>query len=281
MGFGKSCVLVCLLVTAGGCLTRHGTPVYECTRTEIGAFNQALDIFKHRFGSYPPSRVKLSETGNYPERDQPGTLDADSVAFLTRMWPRLRLGPGAEIDWNHDGRIEGDWTLEGDECLVFFLGGVQTQGEGNNDCCGFAADPDNPMWPPESGKPRVGPFFEFRAHRLRDLHGRGFFSYLDAFGKQPYAYFSAFSYDRYGGTDCSALGVWPYAESLRPRPRFWNTNSCQIICAGPDGRFGPGTTDASRVWTPANAGTVPPDGRDDLSNFHPVPLGVPRSGNDG
>src|SRR5262249_60861996 len=115
---------------------------------------------------------------------------------------------------------------------------------------------------------KIAPFFEFKPSQLRDIHGRGFFSYLDFYGQQPYAYFSSYNvvngYNRYGGTDCPTLGVWPYAQEWQPVPRFWNPDSFQIISAGRDGKFGPGATDASRVWSPATGQAMPVEGPDGL-----------------
>jgi hypothetical protein len=230
----------------------------------------AAGAFKTKFGFYPPSRIKLSETCNYPERDRPGTLDADSVSLLRQLWPRLHLDAGTEIDWNGDGKIAGDWTLEGDECLVYFLGGAQTRDP--NSCEGFSTDPLRPVDVKDLNN-RVGPFFQFDSGRLKDAHGRGFFSYRDPFGK-PYAYFSSWrDYNHLGGTDCTTLGVWPYADAWEPRPTFYNPETFQIISAGADGKFGPGTTDAAHVWRPDKADTIPLEGRDDMSNFYENPLG--------
>ncbi len=249
------------------------------TRTcmEIRELGVALDACQETFGvSHVPSRIKLSETCNYPQRDLPNSLDSDSVQYLRQLWPRIKLAPGTRIDWNGDGQIQGDWVLEGDECLVFFLGGIPARGEGLPGCNGFAVNPRNPA-DPNAGY--SAPFFEFKSSRLRDLRGRGFFSYLDGFSTQPYAYFSAYGqvngYNRYGRTDCPSLGVWPYAYSLGPSPCFINPKGFQIISAGRDGKFGPGSDSAAHVWPPATAGAIPRDGQDDLANFSARALGEP------
>jgi hypothetical protein len=250
---------------------------YFQVRSDIGELESALAACRTACHvSYVPSRIKLSETCNYPQRHQPNTLDFDSVQFLRTMWPRIVLEPGTRIDWNGDGRVQGDWVLEGDECLVFFLGGIPVGPGGTPGCMGFATNPRNPASP---NGPHNVPFFEFKSYRLRDLHGRGFYSYLDAYSTQPYAYFSAYGqmngYNRYGRTDCPALGVWPYAQSLGPTLQFVNPRSFQIISAGADGKFGPGTDCAAHVWTPFLASTIPADGRDDLANFSSRRLGDP------
>jgi hypothetical protein len=249
------------------------------TRSEITELTLALAAFQTLAGvSNVPSRVKLSETCNYPNRDLPGTLDHDSVRYLRKLWPRIDLSPGSPFDWNGDGKVRGDWVLEGDECLVFFLGGIPEGAGGPAPSCGGFAPFDRPDPTEREGK--RPPFYEFRSSRLRDIHGRGFLSYTDACEGQPYAYFSAYGvengYNRYGGTDCPALGVWPYAEALGPAPRYLKPRSFQILSAGPDGLFGPGTDAASHTWSPDRDVDLPPEGWDDLSNFSDVPLGGKR-----
>ena len=265
-------LVLCLPLSMVGCHSENASSARDRNRADIERLSMAAENFHERFGYYPPSRIKLSETCNYPLRAKPGTLDAESIAFLTRIWPMLRLDPGTAIDWNGDGQISGDWTLEGDECLIFFLGGIPSSAGGTMNCLGFSTDAENPTAP---GGHRIGPFFTFSPTRLQDIHGRGFFSYIDPYGLQPYAYFSACTYDRNGSTDCPTLGVWPYAEALHPKPRFWNPDTFQIVSAGADTKFGPGTPDDSRVWTPAAATSTPAEGRDDESNFYDKPLGVP------
>jgi hypothetical protein len=272
---GLTGAVIGLIVVAARWRTDRGVNAHDMTRRDIAELEGALNFFQQEFGvDYVPSQIKLSERCNYPQRDRPGTLDADSVRYLKKLWPRLRLSPGTEVDWNGDGRVEGDWVLEGDECLVFFVGGMPLKGKECGVVTGFSQHGRTPAVP---GGMRRGPFFEFRSNRLRDLHGRGFFSYLDPYGKQPYAYFSAYGkangYNRYGGTDCPTLKVWPYAETLAPEPRFVNPNSCQILSAGRDGKFGPGTDCEAHTWSPATASSTPPPGQDDLSNFFRKRLG--------
>ncbi len=130
---------------------------------------------------------------------------------------------------------------------------------------------------------RIGPFYEFMTNRLVRLHGNAFYSYLDAFGQQPYAYFSSYGrrngYNKYfthlGDSDCSRLGVWPYARSLAEKPDYINANSFQIISAGADGKFGRGSILPNGLtWDPKDTSRLDPAGRDDQANFHSLLLGV-------
>jgi hypothetical protein len=297
----RSIVLICVigipvtLVLAFGLFFLRPLPVripqsetrndIGCLESSVHAFNQAFgfDLKRERF----PSRLVLCEKyadyfgANNKIKSQ---LHADSLAFLQRMFPKLwkvNLNP---IDWNGNG-IAGDKpvVLEGDQCLVFFLGGIPAGGHVPG-CLGFSVSPKNPAFP---GGPRKGPFYEFTAERLVQIHGNRFYSYLDGYGKKPYAYFSSYGrrngYNRYFSldrkSDCASLGVWPYAESLRgDSPQYVNPAKFQIISAGADGRFGPGTDLTARSpfsWTPETADQIPESGEDDQGNFHSRFLGEP------
>jgi hypothetical protein len=148
---------------------------------------------------------------------------------------------------------------------------------------GFSADSRNPA---AKNGDRTGPFYDFESYRLKDLKGNGFFSYLDAFRQQPYAYFNSGSapngYNAFGQSDCLSLGVWPYAEAMEPSVRYINPDGFQIICAGPDGKFGSGTVlPGGPAWTARTAGNVYPPGSpgsDDLASFHSFPLGKASGG---
>jgi prepilin-type N-terminal cleavage/methylation domain-containing protein len=292
-------------------------------RNDIGQLAIALEAFHTKYKAYPPSRIKLAERFNdntYPPllRNQPGTLDYDSVQFIAKMFPQILsplpdgspppwANPSATggIDWNGDGvASQGAVLLEGDQCLVFFLGGIPQAVNGTFSCTGFSTNPRDPSAHVKPGGPSdvVGPFYEFQTSRLvrlplasrvpvlptlgtpSSLH----FSYLDAYGKVPFAYFSSYKtrngYNRYalttGSSDCATLqNVWPLAESWLPSPHYLKPETFQIVSAGADGKFGSGTVYAlgKPVWTPNTASTVYPDGtagNDDQSNYYDKLLGV-------
>jgi hypothetical protein len=222
------------------------------------------------------------------------------------------------VDWNGNGVFQtpaqgGDYILEGDQCLVFFLGGIP----GNSvplQCRGFSTNPTDPSYSPLPGSPddRIGPFLDFASNRLVLLSppqgnplGRspGHFSYLDTYGisdgkgkvlsGQPFAFFSSNNrtngYNRYynpasPSSDCPMLGVWPYVEisTLGSPTKYWKSNSFQIVAAGGDGAFGGGGVPLGgglwTTWTPATAGSIyvqgTPGGYDDQSNFTGSLLGV-------
>jgi hypothetical protein len=254
-------------------------------RTEIGKLEVATQSFLEHFKvKYLPSRIRLRETGNYGTGDQ---LDIDSPAFLRQMWPNLTF----PVDWNGDGAVTGNpdglgvdqgWVLEGDQCLVFFLGGIPAPTVINVQ--GFSANKRNPA--AFAGASVIAPFYEFKPDRLVRIHGAGnrFFSYLDYHGRSdgagnpepagpPYralAYFSSHKagndYNtRYPGNDCALLGVLPYYQTGSAPPTYFNRNGFQIISAGSDGLFG-----AGGAWTP---GSSTGNGADDQANFHQHKLG--------
>jgi hypothetical protein len=330
---------------------------------EIKQLEVAVEAFKLRYGVYPPSRLKLCEISTY--YDVNNQLDMDSVALLQTMFPRIDVRQWTDdgIDWNGNGQIDkpsgkvipgtdfdGAWTLEGDQVLVFCLGGIPVpskapQSGAAGDAAstrGFSRDPKNPANP--NGAGNLGELYEFDSNRLVRIARtynptNTFYSYLDKYGTSdgwgnylsgsPYLYFSSYKksngYNRYLGleqpayltaenglpfsfSDCytashlyatsssgrsayatsyqsryplSPTGSWPYAESGPPKDAgivFLKANSFQIISAGADTFFGPGTVPTNpQFWTPETAPTMNPPGspgHDDLSNFAGAKLGV-------
>jgi prepilin-type N-terminal cleavage/methylation domain-containing protein len=267
-------------------------------KTEIGNVEAAVVAF-HGPGGFKlgkeffPSRLVLCE--NYADYGNPPNasmtqLYADSLAFLQRMFPRLWRTAAAQaqtVDWDANGAYSPPVVLEGDQCLVFFLGGIPAPPGQLFACTGFSSVGSNPAQP--GGSSRIGPFFDFESSRLVQIHGNAFYSYLDTYGQKPYAYFSSYTspngYNRYFGTlgisDCSTLGVWPYAEfvSATQPPRYLYPNKFQIISAGSDAKFGAGTDfsgaqNAAQTWTSTNANVFAPNGTDDQANFYGDLLGL-------
>jgi hypothetical protein len=217
---------------------------------------------------------------------QVAQLATDSQAFLRKVWPRLQFGAGApKVDWNSDGTLGNfNGILEGEECLVFFLGGANN----GTTFIGFSTDATNPMNPATG---RRGPYYQFEMPRVKPGPSttfagaaRPFFMYADPYGT-PYAYFSSINgpnnYSAYRGVmpagkqhDCFSLANFPPYFQPPPSPtaalQFYNPDTFQIISAGKDGKFGPGGS-----WSPQSgpSGTAP-NGADDLSNFYDSRLGV-------
>jgi prepilin-type N-terminal cleavage/methylation domain-containing protein len=342
-------------------------------RVDISQIEVSLGTFQNRFGNYaPPSMLLLCEkfqdyqtfVSQYPAYQK---LAVDSLAFLTRIFPKMVNQPWGQlpngqplygdptypftynnpgiplanqfVDWNGDKTHSLPVILEGDQCLVFFLGGIPAPSTASVGsilpntppaCLGFAADDHNPA--NANSTDRIGPLYDFNSSRLVVLPPQAinpfrstfFYSYLDTYGTSdgfgtlvsgmPYAYFSTYkgpnAYNTYLASECptvgymnnvainnlSGPGLWPYAEvslvgsTLLQTPRYLKPNSFQIISAGADQIFGPGSLPVpnpqtgaiafQQVWTSNSASTVYPQGTpgyDDQSNFSSGLLGA--SGN--
>jgi prepilin-type N-terminal cleavage/methylation domain-containing protein len=285
-------------VAAHKALTR-GTELQN--RHDISQLATAVHSFENHFGvRWLPSRIRLREKLDY---NLSNAYEADSYQYLTMLFPKLK---GPWVDWNGNGTVDpAPVDLEGDQCLVFFLGGIPAGGA-TPGTVGFSTDPGNPsVWPP-STLTRKGPFFQFRPSRLVDRTGQGFYSYLDSYGLNFVAYFSSYrdlnGYGRYAtlfGSDCNGLGVSPYAENLAGTNQYLNPDTFQIVSAGADGRFGRGSlpswtlaAEGTPTWTAETAGFTPAAwavqnpptnptpaqdmnaGRDDMSNFSTIFLGI-------
>ncbi len=253
------------------------------SRNDISQLSQAIESFKTKFHvEQPPSRLVLANSkAGYFKADGVTPIDAvhgDSWNYLNRVWPRLNWASG--INW---GGTNGQ-NLEGEQCLVFFLGGIPSGGA----CTGFSTNPANPT---AAGGDRIT-FYDFPVNRLTAGPG-GYLVYLDPYKKMPYAYFSAYKtangYNRYATApftaakgDCPSLNVAPYAEGWNGSAtagapvNYLNPNSYQIISAGRDKTFGSGTVSPSTTWTFKAPGSfASPPGSDDMANFHDRFLGIP------
>jgi general secretion pathway protein G len=301
-------VLVSLIAGAVLQFTKVGPQVQA--QYEISHLNQAIENFKQKYGVYPPSKIFLANTTtDYQNAAAAYTKVGDSAsaqvvsnspAFLQRIFPKLDwTGASGTIDWTGGlGNQFKGAMLEGDQCLVFFLGGIQTS-SGVKSCLGFAANAKNPTL--MSG-PRYDPLYEFPSTRLAfpilmTQNGNvqrttpfgnkinPFFIYTDPYGTgMPYIYFSSY-FSRNGylngnplNNECPSLTspglnnaqtppwsspvvINPYFEAANP-VRFLNPNTFQIITAGADGDFGPGG-----LWNPGQQ-PVDPFTRDNQSNFN-------------
>jgi prepilin-type N-terminal cleavage/methylation domain-containing protein len=261
-------------------------------QTEISQLATAVESFKQKFGIYPPSKILLGEriTDYFKDgnaKTQPiSPFHLDSYATLTTIFPRLDFSKAFFIDWDGNRALSPPVILEGDQCLVFFLGGIpQVDGNGRPFCSGFSTNPADPTYHVQKNGDTIPPFFEFDSTRLMVLPNQfrpasGYLSYRDTYGRVPYAYFSSYKtrngYNRYGtaSSDCDTLGVWPYAESISAAGvnawRYLNPNTFQIISAGANGAlimkkntgFGRGSDPndlAQRLdpsWTPTRAGNA-------------------------
>lgn len=194
-------------------------------RSDISQLASAIASFKQTFGvDYMPSKFDPA--------------DAEIQFFMSsRCFPQT-----TPAYWN------GVPVMEGDQCLVFFLGGVNGTG--------FSSNPKDPLAAPTAGEVRKGPFFDFKTSRLKVVHGTSP-SYIDIYGQKPFAYFSTRGTANSYTADCAGIGAAHYTNVM--------PDSFQIISAGVNMQWGPGG-----VWNPATIGAA---GRDDLANFATAKLG--------
>jgi hypothetical protein len=217
------------------------------TTSEIAQLTAAIQVFQRgKKVDHLPSRIVLREKMDYDLNDP---LEAESLRYLKQVWQQLpqqatgsTFRPGKEldkgIDWNGNGEIDGDGVasppmiLEGDQCLVFFLGGITPPG---SETAGFSRDARNP-----SALPRLSQAFEFHKDRLKDVHGNGFPSFIDVWDEKPYAYFSSLGPGGYLAADCLTITGPDFVPYQSEPGRFHQPKSFQIISAGPNKRFGRG-----------------------------------------
>ena len=207
------------------------------TTVEISKLSEACEQFKSTFGRYPRARILLVEGngslgsgyGPYLASGVPGVaqLAAESVEYLQAIFPGIVLDGSFIHDWNGNGVSNEFFLLEGEEALVFWLGGMRygtinfadpVNGLANRSAAlGFNTNKQTPTV--NSTGTRLGPFYEgFTADRMMytyfnpalnglprwnadpaagpagpsgQLNSRGWFPcYTDRYG-MPFIYFSA------------------------------------------------------------------------------------------
>jgi type II secretory pathway pseudopilin PulG len=184
-------------------------------KAEITRLESAIAAFKARFGVEPPSSITFWERSS--------ETNARNRGIIRRIWPQFDFTSnvsgfgnfGNVYDFDYDGTVgeaNTSVTLNGAECLVFFLGGIWDPNNGA--FIGFSKNPTNPFTTDEN---REGPFFDFQGNygnppvyppviggnaynasnwtgRLRDSNNNRFAEYLDPFSGQtsPYLYLSSY-----------------------------------------------------------------------------------------
>ncbi len=238
-------ILAALLLPAIGSAIRKARET--AVSTEINTMAQALADFKSKYGDYPPSRIILSENGDYsgttvPVSHAPNVvpwtggdismqlLFQRSLRYMRKFFPRMNLSasgpvttiPGVFYDFNGNGTADGAYILSGHECLVFFLGGVPTVSANANGTKvyamnGFSRNPVNPFPSGASGTNRQPALFEFDAGRLHDGDLDGIPGYYDSFGtNKAYAYFSAYGGNAYDPNDDNFPGETDTQGNMTP-----------------------------------------------------------------
>ena len=244
-------VLVSLL--GAGIFYAYARMTDTAVQSEIQQLQASMQAFKAKYGVYPPQRIRLCSDstwyGTKPTKAALGgpQFDVDSLSFINRLWPNIGVFSQANsnmMDWSGTGNPV-DEILEGDQVLVFFLGGIPwTSPTGGGTPVmtasnGFSANGKNPTLAAflPNGTPtnvgRVSSFYSFPVNRLyfrSDPSGlrptsQYFPSFQDYYGQSlqtgeragPYLYFS--SHNR-------ANGYNPYFSTLGPSAiAVWNYNS--------------------------------------------------------
>jgi len=214
---------------------------------DISQLSNAVKSFQTAYNCPPPpTQINL---GN------PSTQD---LAYLKKVWPRIPANATTSL---------GLGNLNGNQSMVFFLGGFVN----GNPFQGFFASASSPFSGPANGT-RNPPSYEFPPKRV--INGQ----FVDPWGT-PYVYMSSLNGNDYDVYPISASGqVSPFIASAGNQ--FVNSGFVQIISAGENKAFGPGSpiqgNGTRTIWTPGQGWYAQnQSGWDDLSNFHPSMLGVP------
>ncbi|MBX6316742.1 MAG: prepilin-type N-terminal cleavage/methylation domain-containing protein, partial [Isosphaeraceae bacterium] len=185
----------------------------------------ALSSVSNWYGTTPPNITANDITL--------GELAQRSARFLRKFFPQAQPpAPTAQVPYWYDfngnastngssGPDPGLIYLQGDECLVFFLGGIPnpegisaartgfgTSGFGKSpqfpfSCPGVTTTSNNRLF----SSNRNNPFYEFQSSRLYDPDGDGIPGYIDTLNPNPggdarfFAYFSAYGNNNYDPND--------------------------------------------------------------------------------
>ncbi|MFL5329642.1 MAG: type II secretion system protein [Gemmataceae bacterium] len=277
-------ILSILFALAAGAVFRAQQTAYDMKAgAEIQQIATGIENFKQKYGvGYMPSQLVLKNAlWNY---NTSIPIERESKKFLLQMFPRIatQTNPGKPgeptfIGWTGDNNPTSKITLNGCECLVFFLGGRVISTGTTAAPFGFTSDPVNPWPDPTSATPskqRGSVSFEFDVTRLMispfntplSPINPATFVYLDSFASgqndMPYFYFSSYKsgndYNPYGTdvvngtsaqvvnppaswTSISPFQIAPFMNSQNlnnAQNRFHNPNGFQLISAGKNKRVG-------------------------------------------
>ena len=258
-------ILMALILPALNRVLGRGDTV--AVSAEFTQLDQALTSFKAKFGDYPPSYLKIPSV---PVSGTP-VWDPKSRAAVKAIWP--------QFDFNTNGGLNTpvDIFLNGAECMVFFLGGLENGDITSPVVAGFSKNPLSPWTVSENAD---GPFMEFDLSRMMDADGDKLFEYKDAFPDQsgPILYLSGSGgrynkdndpaapddYDVFALTDLNMTSCYRQADDKTPQ----RNDSFQLISPGPDGQYGAGGGYTTGQALPANR----KDEADNITNFSGGPL---------
>jgi len=149
---------------------------------ELTQLDQSLQAFHTRFQEYPPSSLIIPIVG--------GTWSSQDRGKVRGLWPEFNFATNGGLQNDGMAGRPGEIKLNGAECLVFFLGGLQNRDTSAPVIAGFSKNPKTPWTISENSD---GPFMEFDLGRVSDMDGDLIFEYLDPIAGQtaPYMFISA------------------------------------------------------------------------------------------
>lgn len=202
------------LVTAVAMRVRVSARVAEI-KLELSSIEQALALFKEKYGDYPPDCTNEQEVAR----------------FIAATWPRYTGDWKTAIGWTN---LQNDPAA----AMVFWLGGMRNGVE----LLGFSPNPRNPFETVTTGGRQ--PLFDFRPDRLRFVNNKLYYFQPNANNDtEPYVYFKsgASGYFVAGGNTPKSWNQCKACRDLRVGANAWAApNKFQLRAPGLDGKHGEG-----------------------------------------
>jgi prepilin-type N-terminal cleavage/methylation domain-containing protein len=171
-------ILMSLIIPA---ITRVRRTAQEAAvGAEIAQLDQAITRFKTRFGVEPPSSLTIPTSA--------AGWSAEDRQKVLRIWDQFDFSTLGGMGSYPSAMIH----LNGAECLVFFLGGVNANPTGVPQLVGFSKNPRTP-WN-STAQNRDVPFYDrFTPDRFVDVDEDGVVEFIDGLPGQttPVLYFSS------------------------------------------------------------------------------------------
>lgn len=215
---------------------------------ELTGLETGCSKFKARYGENPPSAVTLYEQAN-------AWTPASRAVMRKVFGSTFRFDISRDINGN--GNSTDVITMTGDQCLVFFLGGLPDYSGGSLNLIGFSNSKSNPF---SRGGSRIKFYEDFDSNRLLVRSGQTMPSYYDrlnlpADGGAPLCYFSKTRTGRYEPGDCAG-GIYHQGNINAP----WK--DVQIVSPGRDHAIGGGG-----AWNEDSSAGIGAADQDNITNF--------------